>query len=59
MTYTHDQIISALTIIKNVCDENTCDLCPLRKGGGCHVADNGSPNLWKLNEKDNWRAFND
>ena len=62
MTYTHEEIISALTMIKGICEDNdvNCINCPFGiKGLGCFFEHNAdSPEYWELTEDTEvWRAF--
>lgn len=60
MKYTKNEILKALTIIKEICDEaNDCDICPYGDCMGiCQILNNDSPNTWIIKESEGvWRAF--
>ena len=58
MSYTHEEIINALTVIKEVCKEYSldCDRCPFFVG--CCRTVGLQPNKWMINEEP-WRAFHE
>ena len=51
-------ILTALKIIRTVCDDNLhCDKCPLSDGDRCLINER-SPSGWEVNESDKpWRAL--
>ena len=51
-------ILTALKIIKTVCEDNNCLNCPFGKNDSfCSITDT-TPNAWKINsETDTWRAL--
>ena len=51
-------ILTALKIIKTVCEDNNCPNCPFGKNDLlCSITDT-TPNAWKINsETDTWRAL--
>ena len=51
-------ILTALKIIKTVCEDNDCSTCPFgNKNSYCLIKDM-TPNAWKINsETDTWRAL--
>ena len=51
-------ILTALKIIKTVCEDNNCPNCPFGKNDLlCSITDT-IPNAWKINsENDVWRAL--
>ena len=62
MKHTQDEIISALTVIKETCAEHgECQRCPFIKAGTiglCAVQGSGVPEKWELNYPDDeWRAI--
>ena len=52
------RILTALKIIKTVCEDNNCMNCPFGKNDlSCSITDT-TPNAWKINsEHDAWRAL--
>lgn len=53
---TRDDILDALNIIKTVCYNNICDMCPFCERGACHIkADD--PEDWDVEDYSIWRAF--
>lgn len=59
MTYSNKQLYDALSLIKNICKDNSsCDDCPLCDEDRCKVSDEGNcPADWTLNCPEHWRAF--
>lgn len=61
MTYTQDQIIRALIVIKTVCKENeNCIKCPFRRNGDeCSINNDWGifPSDWDIADENNWTAF--
>lgn len=61
MTYTREQIIQALAVIKITCDECLdCKLCPFSKGDSkCYINNDREiyPNEWDIIDDKNWKAF--
>lgn len=58
--YTHEEILAALVLIKEVCrKQQTCKNCPIcDRFGTCHLDDEISPCNWELNLPDTvWCAF--
>lgn len=58
LTYTHDQIIDSLIVIKTTCQDFDCceNGCPFWKDEECCIQSN--PTSWVLNESNqNWKAF--
>lgn len=43
------EIIKALTIIKNVCDDSVCEDCLFSDNHGICLVTGDSPNVWKIN----------
>ena len=57
MNYTHEEVLKALTLIHEICDDTVCDDCPFSTQGDCVIQDT-SPNEWKVANNDGrWRAF--
>lgn len=58
MNYTHDEIISALKTIQEICAESKCIACPFGQGQICVLKAQTAEN-WKINNngKTFWRAF--
>lgn len=59
MKHTREEIIQALTVIKDECNEaKNCCYCPFgRECGMCNIR-NDSPYEWKFNEEEPvYRAF--
>ena len=60
MKHTKTEIIKALIVIKDVCEEvEGCDTCPYGDCMGvCQVLNNDTPNSWIIKQTDEvWRAF--
>lgn len=60
MKHTRDEILKALTIIKEVCTEvEGCDTCPYGDCMGvCQIIHNDVPTSWEIKEVEEvWRAF--
>ena len=62
MSYTREEIINALRLIKDICEDRdvNCTKCPFGiKGLGCFFEHNAdSPEYWDLTEEtEAWRAF--
>lgn len=62
MNYSHEEIINALKIIKDICSgQIDCIDCPFHRGEGCYcecIISVESPNGWTLNSpKDIWKAL--
>jgi hypothetical protein len=61
MTFTREQITSALAIIKTTCNEsNDCEICPFRiDKDDCYINNEREiyPFEWDINDEDNWSAF--
>lgn len=65
MNYTHEEIISALTVIKETCAAHACNGCPLARVSPCDGTwdcaisyASSMPERWNLKEDDQtWRAF--
>lgn len=62
MNYSQEEIIAALKLIQNVCNEHTaCAGCPFRTAdnvpGSCELRRN-APSNWSVKDNENeWRAF--
>ena len=62
MKHTKEEILNALHVIKDTCQESTdtyedCLLCPFNDGDGHCVLAEQSPLSWDIVEKETWRAF--
>ena len=65
MGHTQDEIINALKIIKEVCQEHQensgCDECPLINSQNmtCNIVGDYAvdPSDWEINDGQKWRAF--
>lgn len=59
MKYTREQIIQALTVIRDTCEEyDDCSECPFSNRGDCLVCSEGtSPEEWAINEFKSWKAI--
>ena len=58
LTYSHDEIIDALIVIRTTCKDSDCceNGCPFWKDEKCCIQSN--PVNWTLNENNrNWKAF--
>lgn len=52
-----EEIINALEVIKNVCEENKCrESCPFNRGTVCKIQDS-CPANWEIVEKFFWKAL--
>ena len=51
-----NDILDALNIIKTVCYNNICDMCPFSEHGRCNIKYR-APEDWELEEYSIWRAF--
>lgn len=63
MKHSQDEIVNALKVIKETCDERErrCGSCPFYSTTAkmCHFRTNLSPMNWGINEQNAvWRAFN-
>lgn len=63
MKHSKEEIINALTVIKETCKENEkhCNECPFysNKAKMCHFRTMLSPYSWGIDEQQKlWRAFN-
>lgn len=58
VTVEASSILTALKIIKTVCEDNHyCSTCPLSNGATCLV-DKSSPDIWNIHDsKETWRAL--
>lgn len=55
--YTHEEILNALTVIKEICTNHSCDDCPFDVGGRCRIRE-VNPCDWILNLPDSpWKAI--
>lgn len=62
MKHTQEEILKALQIIKDTCNDETidCDNCPFGDDEDLCRLKFTIPANWKINKEDNvWRAFND
>lgn len=59
MEHTREEILKALHIIKNVCEESKdCEKCPFRYGFDDCCITMGRPDDWEMpNENTPWKAF--
>jgi hypothetical protein len=62
MKHTKEEILNALHIIKDTCQESTdtygdCLLCPFSDGDGHCIVAEQAPSAWDIVEKETWRAF--
>ena len=62
MKHTKEEILNALQIIKETCQESTdtygdCLLCPFNDGDGHCIVNEQAPSAWDIIEKETWRAF--
>lgn len=58
--YTKEEIINAVTVIKEICANQICQDCPFfRKGDNTCIVKNEVPSGWKINEDKpvTWRAL--
>lgn len=52
------EIVDALKVIKDVCDESGhCSACPLKGIEYNTCALKITPNCWEINDPDRWTAF--
>ena len=60
MKHTKEEILNALHVIKDECEENDdcSDGCPFEKNGGCVIQDN-YPVVWKINDgsPETWKGL--
>ena len=58
MTYTQDQILTALHIIKTTCIESDgCESCPFANNEDyCRIM-NEEPCGWQINSNEKWKAL--
>lgn len=58
--YEREEILNALKLIREVCSNSTCDICPFRipeTVDGCMI-NHCQPDGWQIvNEEPNWCAF--
>lgn len=62
MNYSHEEIIKALVLIKDICTcHRTCDTCPFRtESRDCTFQLRSHPDTWILADDTNdWRAFDE
>lgn len=53
----YKDIINALIMIQDICNNNACDTCPFQiYDKECGITYN-EPDDWIINDFDNWRAF--
>lgn len=62
MKHTKEEILRALHIIKDTCQESTdtygdCLLCPFNDGDDHCIVNEQAPSAWDIVEKETWRAF--
>lgn len=59
MAYTREQIIQAVTVIRDTCEEHDdCSECPFSNGGDCLVSSaETSPEEWAINGLKSWKAI--
>ena len=58
MTYTHEEILNALTLIQNICNTTLCSQCPFNNEFGECAITQFAPADWELNEPNPiWKAF--
>lgn len=50
MKINREKIIGILTAIKETCQENDCDTCPLSNQGTCLIPGGSIPEDWNLNK---------
>lgn len=58
-THTPEEIVNALKVIKEVCSQHKCDVCPLiMSNGECGVVDPVTqPEDWMIRPANAWKAF--
>ena len=55
--YTHEEILNALTVIKEVCAYHNCNVCPFNGDNECNIGAS-NPCDWTLNLSNTlWKAF--
>lgn len=62
MKHTKEEILNALQIIKDTCQESTdtykdCCLCPFNDGDGHCIVAEQAPCAWNIKSDEPWRAF--
>lgn len=60
MQHTQEEILNALQVIQDTCKEHNCKNCPFRANDDDNwvcIIDSRSPDTWKLNTAENWRAI--
>ena len=62
MKHTKEEIITALNIIKDTCQESTeecvdCLLCPFNDGDGHCIVNEQAPSAWDIKDDEPWRAL--
>ncbi|UBK83463.1 hypothetical protein KLF50_14955 (plasmid) [Clostridium perfringens] len=48
--YTIDEMINAVTVIKEVCDQHDCWDCPFKRGSSTCVINKEVPEDWEINQ---------
>lgn len=56
--YSHKEILRALNIIREICQNTSCSKCPFFSGIECEITLN-TPDDWDIKNEDEttWRAF--
>ena len=58
MKHTREEILNALHIIKDTCQESTdCLLCPFNDGYDHCIVNEQAPSAWDIKDEEPWRAF--
>lgn len=54
--YSQEEITEMLYTIKEICEKNECEECPLGIGSDCQICEH-TPRYWDLGLPKVWRAF--
>lgn len=59
MKHTKEEILNALHVIKDICDDETIDCynCPFSDSDGHCILTEQIPTAWDIKDYEPWRAF--
>ena len=59
--YDRNELLKALKVIRDTCNDSDCKTCPLANGSEACLVQTETPALWNIkgDEEVVWRAFND
>lgn len=57
MKHTKEEILNALQVIKDTCQDGDCLLCPFSDGDGHCIVTEQAPCAWNIKSDEPWRAF--